>query len=79
MGQLIVRNIDDELVRALKRRAADHGRSAEAEHREILREVLRGDEQRLSFDDFLASMPDVGTDEDFNPPRGMPRDVDLEA
>lgn len=79
IGQLIVRNIDDELVRALKRRAADHGRSAEAEHREILREVLRGDEQRLSFDDFLVSMPDVGTDEDFDPPRGMRGDVDLEA
>ena len=79
MAQLIVRNIDDELVLALKRRAANHGRSAEAEHREILREVLEGDHQRLSFKEFLESMPDVGTDEDFNPPRGMPRDVDLEA
>jgi len=79
MGQLIVRNIDDELVRALKRRAASHGRSTEAEHREILREVLTKDEQRPSFDEFLASMPDVGSDEDFNPPRGMPRDVDLDA
>jgi plasmid stability protein len=28
------------VVRALKRRAADHGRSAEAEHREILRRAL---------------------------------------
>jgi plasmid stability protein len=37
---LIVRNLDDELVARLKRRAAEPGRSAEAEHREILREAL---------------------------------------
>ncbi|MEQ1619417.1 MAG: hypothetical protein ABL883_13865 [Terricaulis sp.] len=35
---LHVRNLDDELVARLKRRAARHGRSAEAEHREILRQ-----------------------------------------
>ena len=29
---LIVRNLDEELVRRLKLRAARHGRSAEAEH-----------------------------------------------
>ena len=40
---LIVRNIDDELVRRLKMRAARHNRSAEAEHREILRQVLAGE------------------------------------
>jgi len=33
---LIVRNVDDELVRRLKMRAARHNRSAEAEHREML-------------------------------------------
>jgi antitoxin FitA len=40
MTQLTVRNVNEQLVRALKRRAAAHGRSAEAEHREILRSVL---------------------------------------
>ncbi len=75
MGQLIVRNLDDELVLALKRRAARHGRSAEAEHRAILREVLAEASEEPSFKDFLASMPDVGLDEDFVPPRDMPRDV----
>lgn len=40
MGQLTVRNVAAELVRTLKERAAAHGRSAEAEHREILREAL---------------------------------------
>ena len=37
---LQVRNLDDELVVRLKRRAARHGRSTEAEHREILRRAL---------------------------------------
>ena len=49
MGQLTVRNVSAELVRSLKRRAAEHGRSAEAEHREILREALR-----KGADDFEA-------------------------
>jgi len=40
MAQLTVRNIAGQLVRALKQRAAAHGRSAEAEHREILRQTL---------------------------------------
>jgi antitoxin FitA len=40
MGRLTVRNVDDEIIRRLKLRAAEHGRSAEAEHREILKQVL---------------------------------------
>ena len=40
MGQLTVRKVDDELIRRLKIRAAEHGRSAEAEHREILKQAL---------------------------------------
>lgn len=73
--QLIVRNLDDGLVRALKRRASRHGRSAEAEHREILRAALRGDLERSSFKQALASMPDVATDDDFTFARDLPRDV----
>jgi antitoxin FitA len=42
MASLHVRNLDEDLVRRLKERAARHGRSAEAEHREILREALFG-------------------------------------
>ncbi|WP_297392018.1 hypothetical protein [Acidiferrobacter sp.] len=48
-GNLHVRNLDDELIARLKRRAARHGRSAEAEHREILRQAL-ADETETSFD-----------------------------
>jgi antitoxin FitA len=55
MAQLIVRNLDDELVVRLKRRAAAHGRSAEAEHREILRQALV-DEPRKSFKELAAQV-----------------------
>jgi plasmid stability protein len=40
MATLTVRNLDDAIVRRLRIRAAEHGRSAEAEHREILRTAL---------------------------------------
>ena len=40
MTQLTVRGLDPALVAALKRRAGEHGRSMEAEHREVLREAL---------------------------------------
>ena len=75
MGQLIVRNVEEGVVRALKRRAARHGRSAESEHREILRTALRGDLERASFKAALASMPDVGSDDDFIVVRDLPRDI----
>lgn len=52
---LHVRNLDDELVARLKRRAARHGRSAEAEHREILRQAL-GSEEEPSFDQLAAEL-----------------------
>jgi len=40
MAQLLVRNVPDELAKKLKIRAAEHGVSAEEEHRRILREAL---------------------------------------
>jgi plasmid stability protein len=73
MNQLIVRNVEQEVVGALKRRAARHGRSAEAEHREILRAALVEDMARASFKAALGSMPDVGADSDFDFTRDLPR------
>jgi len=64
MAQLMVRNLADDVVKALKQRAAKHNRSAEQEHREILQAALRGPRRR-SLADVLASMPDVGQDQDF--------------
>ena len=40
MTQLTVRNVPGEIARALRVRAASHGRSAESEHRLIVAEVL---------------------------------------
>lgn len=62
---LVVRNIEPSVAQALKEAAARHGRSAEAEHREILRAALTRPVRR-SFKDVLTAMPDVGTDEDFD-------------
>ena len=46
MATLTVRNLDEDVVRRLRIRAAEHGRSAEAEHREILRLALIGEDDR---------------------------------
>lgn len=64
MPDLLVRGVDEALVRALKERAGAHGRSAEAEHRAILAEALVRTRRR-SLAAVLASMPDVGRDADF--------------
>ena len=42
MAHLTVRNVSEDVIAALKRRAAANGRSAEAEHRELLRAALLG-------------------------------------
>jgi antitoxin FitA len=55
MGNLSVRNLEDELIARLKRRAARHGQSAEAEVREILRQALSA-EPEPSFDDLAAEL-----------------------
>lgn len=64
-SSLVVRNIEPAVVQALRKAAAANGRSAEAQHREILRDALQGPKRR-GFKDVLADMPDVGRDEDFD-------------
>jgi antitoxin FitA len=64
MANLIVRNIDESIVKALKKRASTHGISAEAEHRKILEQALL-QPQRKSFADILSQIPNVGNDSDF--------------
>ena len=76
MAQLIVRNLEPDVVRRLRARAARHGRSAEAEHRDILRRVLLGPGDR-SLGDLILAMPEVGKEADFRRPRQMPRRVRL--
>ena len=64
MADLLVRGLEEDLVKALKERAGANGRSAEAEHRAILSAALTRPRKR-SLVELLASMPNVGTDADF--------------
>jgi antitoxin FitA len=77
MAQLLVRDIETEVVRELKVRAARHGRSAEEEHREILRGALRQPGLAMSLKELLLAIPDVGEDRDFDRPRDRGRAVEL--
>ena len=77
MAQLLVRNIESDVVRELKIRAARHGRSAEEEHRQILREALKSGVSKRSLKEFLLEMPNVGEDRDFERPEDRGRPVEL--
>ena len=48
MATLTVQNLDENLVNRLRIRAAEHGRCAEAEHREILKVSLVGGGQHVA-------------------------------
>ena len=77
VGQLIVRKVEDALIRALKVRAAEKRRSAEAEHREILREALASRRHGKTLKDLLLEMPPGGEDTDFERPRDLGRQARL--
>ena len=80
MAQLIVRKLEDKVVRKLKERAAKYGVSMEEELRRILRKSVREKpaKPKMSLLDYLCTMPNVGKDSDFNIPRkGKMRPVDL--
>lgn len=55
MAILTVRNVPDDVHRALRVRAAQHGRSTEAEVREILAAVVKP-EKRVRVGEALASI-----------------------
>lgn len=75
--QLTVRNLEEEVARELKLRAARHGRSAEAEHREILRAALLPAREERSLKEFLLAMPEAREDADFERVPDCGRDVEL--
>ena len=55
MAILTVRNVPDDVHRALRARAAQHGRSTEAEVREILAAVVKP-EKRVRVGEALAAI-----------------------
>jgi hypothetical protein len=79
MAQLIVRKIEESVVRKLKQKAARDGVSMEEEHRRILRSSLTGKAQspKMSFKEYLLTMPYFGDDDLFERKREMPRDIKL--
>ena len=57
MGQVIVRNLDDETIEALKARATMHGNSLEQEVRGILVQAASfGPQERLALADSIRAM-----------------------
>ncbi len=78
MPQLVVREVDEQVVRKLEERADRHGVSIEEEHRRILREaLLTPASQKASFKETLLAMPNVGTDEDFARSKSPSRKVKI--
>lgn len=72
MGNLLVRNVDDELIDRLKAQAARHGRSTEAEHREILRRAL---DSEARFDELAAQMRSLLAGRPHTPAEALLREV----
>jgi plasmid stability protein len=64
-SDLLLKDVHDIVMRALRKRADEHGRSIEEQAKDILDEALKRPERR-SFEEVLASMPNVGDDDDFN-------------
>lgn len=64
MADLVVKNVDEAIVRALRHRAGIHGRSEEAEHRAILAAWLPIS-PCSSLAERLIAIPGVGHDGDY--------------
>ena len=73
MATITVRNLDPEVQRLLKRRAAEHDRSMEAEVRAILTDSVRVDTFAV---DWLAMAESFQVELEL-PERSQPRELDL--
>ena len=74
MANITVRNLDDEVQRRLKQRAAEHGRSMEAEVRSILTAAVTRGELGQAW---VEATEDLRGEEIRLPERSAPRKVDL--
>ena len=66
-----------ELRSLLKLRAAQHGRSMEAEHREILRQALQAPLPKATLKALLSAIPPIGDETDFERIQDRGREVEL--
>lgn len=78
MAQLLVRDLEGEVVMALRTKAVEEGTSVEEAHRRVLRAFAdqRG-RPRRDFKAFLLSFPEGNADKVFERQRNQARDVDL--
>jgi plasmid stability protein len=72
-GSLSIRNLDQEVIARLKRRAGRHGRSAEAEARDILRQALDG-EGAMDFERLAAEFRKLTADRHHTPSEILQRE-----
>jgi antitoxin FitA len=73
VGQILIRQLDDDTKTKLQRRARQHGRSTEEEVREILRNAVRGMDEppaRLGSR-IVARFESCGLDHDIAELRGQ--------
>ncbi len=69
MAVLTVRNLSEETHRALRHRAAEHGRSTEAEVRAILEETVRPAERLKIGSELFRIAQEIGGMDDLEIPR----------
>jgi len=77
MAQLLVRHLEEEVVQALRQKAAEEGTSVEEAHRRLLRSVLLSKKSTKTFKEALLEMPDDGDDSIFERVRRAPRKIVL--
>jgi antitoxin FitA len=71
-AQLLVRDLEDAVVHALRQKAAEEGTSVEEAHRRILRLALFSKKPKKGFKEFLLEMPEGGDDSIFDRHRSQP-------
>jgi plasmid stability protein len=77
MAQLLVRDLEKEIVQALRQKAAEEGISVEEAHRRVLRDALLSPKPKKTFKEFLLEMPEGGEDSVFERHSTNPREVSL--
>jgi antitoxin FitA len=77
MAQLLVRDLEEEVVQALRQKAVKEGTSVEEAHRRLLRSVLLSQKTAKTFKEALLEMPDDGDDTTFKRARRKSRNVVL--
>lgn len=71
MAQILVRNLENQIKERIERRARRHGRSMEAEAREILRDALKDEERGVGMGTEIAALfTGIGLEEEIPEQRG---------